>query len=323
MKQHLFKILLLPVYIWSGSVLALSQAELANLENQLAADQPSRNANVTAGYAQLIGFISDASTSGYALNVDNRLGSKFDIVKVPLETEIAEFHDMKLLLRGGFNYASVDSRNLLEGISKDVVKPQSEAYSGLVGLMLEYPFAKHWTLKPAVDVGIGRIENSISFRGADALQARQLIQNLVVNWSTDVVLGNIGLGLQHRAELGNFTLTTSGVYNHSIISSFAEPSNLQGFTKHTDLLHFAADLASPLGLSPFAIPLTGVFHTDSTVFLGENSSALGFSNLVALGYRIEADLSKKNRYISQTAIGGNYLVGDNVEGYEIVFDVDF
>ncbi|MDO9105169.1 MAG: hypothetical protein Q7U57_09440 [Methylovulum sp.] len=323
MQKNILKILLLPVFAWSGTVLALSQSELAGLANRLAADQTLRSDNVTAGYAQLIGFISDASTSGYVLNVDNRLGSQFDIVKLPLATEIAEFDDTKLLLRGGFNYAKVDSRNLLAGISQDEVKPQSEAYSGLVGLMLALPLSKQWTLKPAIDVGIGRINNSIGFRGADALQAKQLIENLVVNWSTDVALANIGLGVEHRVELGRFTLTSTGVYNHSIISSFSEPKNLQGFTKQTDLLHFAADLSSPLGLHPFAVPLTGVFHVDSTVFLGENSDALGFSNLAAFGYRVEADLSKKNRYITQTSIGGNYLYGDNVEGYEIVFDVDF
>ncbi|WP_300010729.1 hypothetical protein [Methylovulum sp.] len=70
-------------------------------------------------------------------------------------------------------------------------------------------------------------------------------------------------------------------------------------------------------------PLMGVFHTDHTAFLGKNSNALGFSNLNALGYRVETDFSKDKWRVSSAALGFNYLTGDNVEGYEVVFNLGF
>jgi len=77
--------------------------------------------------------------SGYVLGVDNSQGSDINIVKLPLAHELATFDDIKMSIRGGFNYASVDSKNILEGISADTVKPTSEAYSGLVGLLFAVP----------------------------------------------------------------------------------------------------------------------------------------------------------------------------------------
>ena len=308
---------------FTAPALALTEAQLDSLQASLSADKNQRSASATAGYAQLIGFISDASVSGYVLDVDNSLGSNINIVKLPLDHELAVFDKMKLSIRGGFNYASVDSKNILAGISSDTAKPESEAYSGMVGLMLAVPLSEHWTLKPVVDAGVGRIENTIVFKGADATQAKPLIQSLVTNWSANMVLVSTGLGLDYTNVFGDFTLNFKANYNHTLISSFAEENKFAGFTEHTDLLHFGVDLVRPFEMGLFGYPLSGVIHTDHTVFLGENSNALGFSNLNAFGYRLETDFSKAQWKVSNAALGFNYLVGDNVEGYEIVFNVGF
>ncbi len=323
MKKRIVPALITVSLIYSNCAYALTQAQIDALQSQLSATSKERAAGATAGYAQLIGFISDASVSGYVLDVDNNQGSDINIVKLPLDHELATFDDIKMSIRGGFNYASVDSKNILEGISADTVNPTSEAYSGLVGLLFAVPLSEHWTLKPALDVGIGRIENSISFNGADALQVKPLVDSLVVNWSTNMVLVNAGLGLGYAYAFDKYKLDVKGNYNHTVISSFSESGTFGGFTEQTDLLHFAVDLARPWGVSLLGYPLTGVIHTDHTAFLGKNSNALGFSNLNAFGYRVESDFSKDNWKVSSAALGFNYLTGDHVEGYEIVFNVGF
>jgi len=323
MKIRFTFILITSTWVYSGHALTLTQAQMDGLQAELSANSEQRANAATAGYAQLIGFISDASVSGYVLDVNNSQGSKINIVKLPLDHELAVFDKMKLSIRGGFNYASVDSKNILEGISSDTVKPASEAYSGLVGLLLAVPLAEHWTLKPAIDVGVGRIENTIAFKGADAIQAKPLVDSLVVNWSSNMVLVSTGLGLDYTHAFENYRLDVKANYNHTLISSFSESGNFNGFSAQTDLLHFGVDLSRPWAMGLLGYPLTGVLHSDHTVFLGENSSALGFSNLSAFGYRLETDFSKENWYVSSAALGFNYLTGDKVEGYEVVFNLGF
>ncbi len=323
MEKRLALMLITGALVYSSHACALTPAQMDALQAKLSANSKGRSDGATAGYAQLIGFISDASVSGYVLDVNNSQGSSINIVKLPLEHELAVFDKMKMSVRGGFNYASVDSKNILAGLSSDTVKPTSEAYSGLVGLLFAVPLAEHWTLKPVVDVGIGRIDNSIAFQGADAIQAKPLVESLVINWSSNMVLVSTGLGLDYTRAFGNFKLDVKANYNHTLISSFSESGNFNGFSEQTDLLHFAVDLARPWGIGLLGYPLTGVLHTDHTVFLGKNSNALGFSNLNAFGYRVEADFSKARWKVSSAALGFNYLTGDNVEGYEVVFNVGF
>lgn len=323
MNKTIANHLLLWVAAFSNPVSALTGDQIADLEAELSANQQARKDGATAGYAQLIGFISDASVSGYVLNVDNDLGSDINIVKLPFAKKIMSFNGTDMLIRGGFNYASVDSKNLLQGLSSDQVLPQSEAYSGLVGLLFDIPLSERWKLKPALDVGIGRIENSIFFAGADAQQVKDLVNSQLINWSTNTVLVNLGLGLDYTRMIGINQLVAKANYDHTIITSFNESGDFAGFTEQTDLLNFSFDLATPWGVDLFGYPLTGILHESNTVFLGKNSNALGFNNLNALGYRVETDLSKEGWKVESVSLGFNYLIGANVDGYEIVFNVDF
>ncbi|GAB6141106.1 hypothetical protein JCM14076_18350 [Methylosoma difficile] len=323
MKKQLITTFINTALFYTNPAAALTQVQLDNLASKLSAERSARVSSSTAGYAQLIGFISDASVSGYVLDVKNSQGSGIDIIKLPLDQEIASWDNIKLSLRGSFNYASIDTKNILDGFSGDTIKPSSEAYSGMVGLLFAIPLNENWTLKPVLDAGVGRIENTIAYQGSDALQAQKLVESLVINWSTNTVLMNTGLGLDYRYTFKDFRLDLKGNYNHTLISSFSESNSFAGFTEQTDLLHFAADLSTPLGVDILTYPLSGVLHTDHTVFLGNHSNALGFSHLNAFGYRFETDFSKDGWYVSTGALGFNYLTGDNVEGYELVFNVGF
>jgi len=305
------------------SSFALTPAQIEDLRTQLLEDKNVRRTGVTAGYAQLIGFISDYMVPGYVLDVKNKLGSAINIVKFPLNFEVADFGSTKMLVRGGFNYASIDSKNILEGFSSDKITPSSEAYSGLLGVQFAMPLAEGWTLKPALDAGIGRIENDIEFQGVEALQVQPLVKSLVINWSTNVVLANIGLGTDYTYSFKGLQFDAKANYDHTIISSFSESGIFAGFKTQTNLLHFSMDLTHPWNQTLFAYPLFGIIHTHNTTFLGKNSNALGFSKLNGIGYHIKTKLSKRDILPQALTLGFNYLFGDHVEGYEMVFKVDF
>jgi len=323
MKKSIAGLVLMGFLAYSNQVSALTDQQVSDLEAKLSANRQARKDGATAGYAQLIGFISDASVSGYILGVDNNLGSNINIAKLPLEKEIFSFEGADMLIRGGFNYASVDAKNILEGMSSDQILPESEAYSVLVGLLFNLPLSELWTLRPALDVGVGRIENRIIFEGADAGQVKDLVNSQLINWSTNTVLVNLGLGLDYKRMIDIHKLTAKSNYDHTIITSFNESGDFSGFTEQIDLLNFSFDLATPWGVDLFGYPLTGIVHESNTVFLGDNRNALGFNNLNALGYRVDTDLTKEGWKIESVSLGFNYLVGANVEGYEIVFNVDF
>ena len=70
-----------------------------------------------AGYAQLIGFVSDPDISGITLEDEN--DGTLDIFKLPLQHRVQDREDWSLFVRGGFSYATLSEDEVLRGFPSD------------------------------------------------------------------------------------------------------------------------------------------------------------------------------------------------------------
>lgn len=309
--------------ISSAQATDLTQAQIQALQKKLIDSRSERSASATAGYSQLIGFVSDPELSGFTLNVGQAGGSRLELFKLPFRHELSSAGKGKWFVRGAVNHASIHSENLLKGLSPDVIEPRSSAFSALVGVLRSLPLTETWSFSSALDAGVARIQNEVRYQGANALQAKPFVENLLIDWSTDAALLSGALGLDYRKKRGSLDLAFKTAWIHTWISSFHESGAFKGFNDQTDLLHVRADFEKPLRQRLSGLPLSGLVHLGTTTFLGSNRHALGFSHLNSMGFAVKADARQRGWRVQSLTLGLNYLVGDGVDGYEIVFGYQF
>ena len=306
----------------AGPASALTQQEIDEIRDSIAATERQQSSG--AGYAQLLGFITDPEVSAITLDVDKETDSTLDIYKLPLQLKLGEHHGWTLLVRGGLNYASYDADDSLEfRPSSDNIDIEFSAYSGSLGLVAKKSLNADWTFAAALDAGLARFENEADYKGGSEVVA-PFLDDLLLNWTTNASLFSGVIGLDYRHAFNDLEVKGQIHYIHSYVSSFGESGDFVGFTEHTDTLHVDVDIIHPWGMALDGYPLAGVVHLGNTTFLGDNREALGFSTLWSMGYALQFDVSKRSWNVQSVKLGFNYLVGDKgVDGYEIVLGYRF
>jgi hypothetical protein len=310
------------VLLITGQAQALAQDEIDRIRDQVAAAE--RDTQIGAGYAQLIGFITDPDVSGITLTDHDEPETKLDIFKLPLQFRISEYAGWRFFVRGGINYATYTFDDLLAGQpSSQNIDAEYKAISGSLGAVAKRPLSPSWSLALAADAGLARFENDAKYRGATEMLA-PVLDELFFNWSTDASLFSGVAGLEYRNQIETIKVAGNFHYIHTLVSSFGESGDFQGFREHTDTLHVDVDIEHPWNTEVSGYPLAGVVHIGNTTFVGSNRDALGFSTLWSLGYALQLDVSKREWPVQSAKLGFNYLVGDDdVEGYEIVLGYRF
>lgn len=284
--------------------------------------QQARGTQTGAGYAQLIGFVSDPDISGITLKDENE--GTLDIFKLPLQHRVQDREDWSLFVRGGFSYATLAEDEILQGFPSDNnIDTKWKSYSATAGLMGKWKLAPQWRFIGAVDFGLARLENDTSYRGiADVLAP--IFDDLLFNWKTNATLVSGMLGLDYHLEWSSVAMNAKAHYLHAYIDSFDESGDFAGFTEHADTLHFDVDVKHPLGVELNRYPLNGIALVGNTTFVGDNRDALGFTTMWSFGYAVQADISRNEWPVQSVRLGASYLKGDKgVDGYQIILGYRF
>ncbi len=284
--------------------------------------QQERGTQTGAGYAQLVGFVSDPDISGITLEDEN--DGTLDIFKLPLQYRVQDLEDWSLFVRGGLSYATLSEDEILQGFPSDNnIDTKWKSYSATAGLMGKWKIAPQWWFIGAVDLGLARLENDSSYRGIAEVLA-PIFDDLLLNWETNVTLFSGMLGLDYHQEWSSVAMNAKAHYLHSYIDSFDESGDFAGFTEHADTLHFDLDFKHPLGVELNRYPLKGIAIVGNTTFVGDNRDALGFTTLWSIGYAVQADISRHEWPVRSLRLGASYLKGDNgVDGYQIILGYRF
>ena len=239
----------------AGPASALTQEEIDEIRDSISATERQQGSG--AGYAQLIGFITDPDVSAISFDLDEETHSTLDIYKLPLQLRLGEHLGWTLFVRGGLNYATYDADDLLEFLPpSDNIDTEFTAYSGSLGLVAKKPINADWTFAAALDAGLARFENEADYKGISGVFA-PFLDDLLLNWTTNASLFSGVAGLDYRHAFDALEVKGQLHYIHSYVSSFGESGDFVGFTEHTDTLHVDVDVIHPWGTALGGYPLAG------------------------------------------------------------------
>ncbi|MEH6592831.1 MAG: hypothetical protein V7746_21365, partial [Halioglobus sp.] len=140
------------------------------------------------------------------------------------------------------------------------------------------------------------------------------LEGAVFNWETNASVGRGSLGLRYDQEHGNFRIKGSGHLSYSYINSFSESQNFASFSDHAGTATFKLDARHPLNIEIGERPLYIIGHLGSTHFIGSGRDELDFSYFHEVG----ASLG-----IEKFTLGVLGVIGDDIDGYTLVFNYDY
>jgi hypothetical protein len=190
------------------------------------------------------------------------------------------------------------------------------AYSVDGGLLAKISLGNGFTLEPALDLGVARLDNQASYAG-DAAALQPFLDGLVFNWHTNAWLVTPSLGLEWRVADAAGKTTFRGHVARSWISSFDATDPVQEFNETANIYSLRAEYAMPSALRAFGRPLDCVVYGGYAGFFGANRNALGFTSVAELGAGVELPVSPGREKSERMRLAVGYLFGADVKGWTV------
>jgi len=293
----------------SGSAIAQSRADIrAQLDG----------AALGVGYAQIIGLAAtpEIATASYTIN-SHGIKQKVDVFRLPYQAKwLALTPDSDLYWRIAGGYLSMKDSLPATIPPGGSVDAKWTAYSAGAGLLARIRLGSGFTLEPAIDVGIARLENSATYNGGVA--ARQpLLDGLIFNWKTNASLVTPSIGIEYASTFGEAKATGRANVARSWIASFDASDVAQSFNETANVYSIRADYSRPAGLTVAARPLNWVAYGGYAGFFGPNRDALGFSTVAEIGAGLELPVSSDRPQSERARLAVGFLFGPEVRGWTV------
>ena len=196
------------------------------------------------------------------------------------------------------------------------------AYSASGGLLAKVRLGNGFTLEPALDVGVARLDNGASYNGA-ASALQPLLNGLLFNWHTNAWLTTPSLGLAWSTGDAEGKATVRGHVARSWISTFGATDPVQEFNETANMYSVRAEYAKPGRWQAFGWPLGWVVYGSYAGFFGANRDALGFTTVAELGGGLELPVSAEREKSERLRLSAGYLFGPDVRGWSIGLSIQY
>lgn len=272
-----------------------------------------------SGYAQVLNVAATPDLTAAHYDVQSGSGLRIDVVRLPYESRwraLSSVADLYWRVVGSYLQMGHDF-----GAGSQVSGPGNiastwSAYSATGGLLAKIRLGQGFTLMPAVDVGLARLNNRAGYEGA-AVALRPALDGLLFNWHTNAWVVTPNLGLEWTVEEGGRKVTVTGHVGWSRITSFGESDPVQSFAESAGVYSMRIEHTAPSGLSAFHRRLEWVLYGGYSGFYGPNRNALGFTSVGEIGGGIEAPLRTDEEDSKRVRMAGSYLLGSHVTGWTI------
>ena len=193
---------------------------------------------------------------------------------------------------------------------------------GRGGLLAKIRLPNGFTLEPALDVGIARLENSASYDD-NAAPLKPLLNGLLFDWQTNAWLVTPGIALEWATTFGEARTTVRAHVARSWISSFDESDPAQSFNETANIYSIGADYARPTGITVADRALNWVVYGGYAGFFGANSNALGFTSVAEIGGGFEVPFAADRPNGDRVRLAAGYLFGPDVKGWTIGLSLQY
>lgn len=283
--------------------------------------------NISAVYAGMINFESEPDVSSSTLKIDSGLleDDEINLTKLPLRHEFDLTHQgWKPFVQatlGKFKYTQKAS--LLDD-PNETLDSRWKSYSATIGGGVRIPLGHGFSILPAIDGGYASLKNDGDYAGPISTGLLQpLLDGILTNWSADAWLANGHLALKYEGAVGKFDVDAKASYTYSHIESYRTSDPVLDFSENMGTVSFKLDATYPLNASLGGYPLGLIGHIGNSSFVGPNRDTLGFDSVYEVGLSLEVDISQHDLPVKKLSLGGEYLWGDDVRGWSILFNYRF
>jgi hypothetical protein len=301
---------------WAGALLLATAFPAAGQT----VDGAFAAAQLGPGYAQMLNLSSapDISTARYNVESgDNDLA--IQVGRLTHEQRWRALADnVDLFWRGGGSYSRMRSRfpTSASGPGPNEIVSTWRAFGATAGLLAKIRLGDEFTLLPAFDIGVARLENHGRYSGsANAL--KPFLDGRLFGWHTEATLVTPNLGLEWVRKHDE---RTSSVRLHaawSRIATFGEADPALKFREFAGVASIRGEHIAPTSLRVAERPLHWVAFGGYSSFFGPNRGVLGFSSVSEFGLGLEVPLVPGDPASRRLRFSGSYLVGPNVQGWSV------
>jgi hypothetical protein len=250
-------------------------------------------ARLGSGYAQMIGLAAtpDVSAASYEIQSSDPK-PKLDVVRAPYQAKwlaLSPNADLYWKVAGGYMRYKDDFPTTSAGGESGNVGSRWTGYSAGGGMLVKLRLGSGFTLEPALDVAVARLENSADYSGA-AASLQPLFDGLLFNWQTNAWLITPSIGLDWSHAIGDAKLDLRGHIARSWIRSFGESTTFQSFSEAANAYSIRADYAQPTSYRIADRALSWIAYGGYAGFFGANRDALGFDAVAEVGGGFELPL---------------------------------
>ena len=278
------------------------------------------SARLGTGYAQMINLsaTSDLSAASYRIDAIDP-SANLDVLRLPYQAKwlpLADGADLYWNVEGGWlQYEQDFPWNPAPGTA-GTFGSKWTAYSLGAGVLAKVRLGSGFSVEPAVDVALARLQNRTTYGGSAAV-LQPVLDGLLFNWNADAWLVTPGVALEWTDSVVDGTARVRGHVARSWIASFDETDPVQRFREATNIYSVRADYVHPTEWKAFERTISWVAYGSYAGFFGANRNALGFDAVAEVGGGLELpfkpDAPKAERVRFQAA----YLFGSGVRGWTV------
>ncbi|MDR5781270.1 hypothetical protein QCE63_17860 [Caballeronia sp. LZ065] len=278
-------------------------------------------ARLGSGYSQILNLTATPDISSAHLDIsDGPVPQSLTVTRIPYEGSLlalSEWNSIGWRVSGGY-FREKDAFPIggANGAAGSIASKWS-AFTATGGLFLKSKLGYGLIFEPGVDVGLARLLNDASYKGA-ASSLRPVTDGPLFNWHENAWMITPNASLEWMTGISSTrTLTIRGHIAWSWISSFDESDPLLRFRETAGSWSIQSAYTGPTGARVFARPLNYVLNAGYGGFFGPNHSALGFSTIANVGGGFEIPLSRDSAQSRRLQLGAAYLFGPHVTGWTV------
>jgi hypothetical protein len=198
------------------------------------------------------------------------------------------------------------------------------AYSLTGGLLAKIRLGNGFTLAPALDLGVARLDNRADYDGTAKL-LKPFFDELLFQLADECMVGDPEWS--NSGETGSTRPRRISISGHCCalvdfqLWRVGPRTGIQ--TKPPISTRCGAEHAAPIDMQLAGRPLDWVIYGGYAGFFGPNRDVLGFTSVAEAGVGMETPLVTDQKRPDRARLGASYLFGEHVRGWTISLSLQY
>jgi hypothetical protein len=260
----------------------------------------------------------DLSAASYRLDGTDP-GANLDVLRLPYQAKwmpLSAAADLYWSLEAGWLQYAQDFPVNPASDAAGTIGSKWTAYSVGAGIFAKVRLGNGFTLEPALDVALARLQNRASY-GGSAASLQPVLDGLLFNWNANAWLVTPGVALEWTDAVAAGTASVRGHVARSWIASFDETDPVQRFREATNIYSVRVEYVQPTAWKAFERPVSWVAYGGYAGFFGANRGVLGFDGVAEVGGGLELPITPDAPRAERLRLQAAYLVGSGVHGWTV------